>query len=404
MSHLYFNHKLSKILEADDLTKIARTLADAGEDTVNRRELLRRGAGAVAAGGLGSASQAAASKPLFDILRANPSLWRSLMIALTSPGGFGAVNLLGHPSQFERRGQSVPINHLRSPSTHLMKQSVGQLTNSWIPQLMRRKEDMGLTGNTDISAWGPIDKEGEFDAQLEFIDDLIVTSREALSYLTTDQIKFLSKSVPDLKDKVMTMIQNSYREYEDESRYAFDIREVDKLAPQHFDVNGTNSKLLHALGIDGNDIIHKWYDNLKGLAQSYDSDHFYSTRFKDCVKKNGEGALRRIQDEINYLRLHINPSGLKNFLQQLDVKFDPALLNNLGNELQTFSKEVDNQFRLRYRDERLKQMQEKKVKDQRDRMQDQYDLMRWEGEGGALGPTTESKFARRLSRILLAKT
>ena len=27
--------------------------------------------------------------------------------------------------------------------------------------------------------------------------------------------------------------------------------------------------------------------------------------------------------------------------------------------------------------------------------EDQYDLMRWEGEGGALGPTNESKFARR---------
>ena len=45
MSHLSFNHKLSNILEADDLTRISRTLADAGEETVNRREMLRRGAG-----------------------------------------------------------------------------------------------------------------------------------------------------------------------------------------------------------------------------------------------------------------------------------------------------------------------------------------------------------------------
>ena len=399
MSHLCFNHKLSNILEADDLTNITRTLADAGEETVNRRELLRRGAGAVAAGGLGSASQAAASKPLFDILRANPDLWRSLMIALTSSGT--ANSLLGTRRQMERRGQNAPVTF----STHLKKHNLEQLTNSWIPQLMSRTKDIGLTDQTDIVAWGENRGRGVYDAKNEIHDDLVVTAREALSYLTTDQLKVLSKSVPDLKDKVTDMIVGSYqslgplshREYDStlkpESGY--------QLAKKHFDVLGSDTKLVKALGIDGNDIIRKWYNELKELAESYDSDRIYAIYKSAVGDDKRQNLLRYIGDTVGeFEKNYISPSDFANYLQELDIKFDPTLLNNLSDELKTLAKEVGRKFRLRIHNDKLEQM----VKDKSDRKQDQYDLMRWEGEGGALGPTNESKFARRLSRILLAKS
>ena len=400
MSHLCFNHKLSIILEADDLTNISRTLADAGEETVNRREMLRRGAGAVAAGGLGSASKAAAaSKPLFDILRANPDLWRSLMIALTSSGT--ANSLLGTRRQLERRGQNTPITF----STHLIKHNLEQLTNSWIPQLMQRAKDIGLTDTTDINAWGKNRGRGMYDAKNEIHDDLIVTAREALSYLTTDQLKVLSKSVPDLKDKVTNMIADSYRhrQYDStlkpESGYIMldPYQATYQLAQKHFDIVGSDTKLVKALGIDGNDIIHKWYDELIERAEFFNSDSFYAM-YQNAVDNNEpyKDSFRAMGETAGDIKSKINPSDFANYLQELDIKFDPTLLNNLSDKLKTLAKEFGSKFRLRIYNDKLKQM----AKEKSDHKQYQYDLMRWEGEGGALGPTNESKFARRLSRIL----
>ncbi len=112
-----FYQRLDKVLlEADDLTNIARKLADEGEDTINRREALRRGAGAVAAGSLGSTSGAAtAAKPLFDILKSSPDLWRDLIVALAAQPDSGA--LLGTVPQLKRRGLSL--------DSSLQKSSVG---------------------------------------------------------------------------------------------------------------------------------------------------------------------------------------------------------------------------------------------------------------------------------------
>ena len=88
MSHLSLHHKLSDILEADDLTKISRTLADAGEETETRRSFLGKGFGAVVAGSLNPVATAssvaspaalATSHSIKQILLANPELWQKIL-------------------------------------------------------------------------------------------------------------------------------------------------------------------------------------------------------------------------------------------------------------------------------------------------------------------------------------
>ena len=161
-----------------------------------------------------------------------------------------------------------------------------------------------------------------------------------------------------------------------------------------FDIKGTDTKLLEALDIDGDEIINDWYEIIKRRINTLDSDNFIRDIERHTKNKN-HSIVRLLTDHYtNYEKSLGNAANLANNLQALNIKYNPTLLNKMNDELKIVQKEAVGRFRARLNDNALERVE----KDKSDRKQDQFDLLRWEGEGGALAK--ENKFEKRLNQLL----
>ena len=302
-----FNRRLNRcLLEADDLTRIARKLADAGEETETRRKFLSRGLGATVAGGLNplaataSPAAIATSHNIKNLLLSNRGLWSRLLAG--------------------EEGESV------STERHLPQISGNALVN-----MLRT-----YAGGDD----GP---------------EILTYRKTLISSLTDSDLKTVIAQCGTENERHL-LLHNFYSTALD-----FDDELLD-----------TYAKLSKGYGISGDDVLQLAVDNARDVIYNAGRN-----------PKELQLCMSRIQETIDQLSNKLEKVGLK-----------PSITQNAHNYIKRVQKDAA---------QRIEQA-ERKEAIARDKTQDQYDLMRWEDEGGALGSTNESKFARRLSRKLLAKS
>ena len=367
-----FNRRLNRcLLEADDLTKISRTLADAGEETVNRRDALRRGAGAVAAGML-SGHQATAS--IFKLLKDNPKLWTELVTAAINPGH------LSYDSHGSRKD-------LTSEDWNAIKS--------------------GLFGSLQQRVIGPISKVGKKKYK-PWEDRLSSPESDALKRqaylvikdLNLSQLSTLGRGIPsdlieDLTKRFASMLDTG----NDRTRYNRGNileREQDIKLAKTFNITGTDI-LRSAMKRRQRFInFHLGLAKNKLLGTDVGDDEFDEFETYDPTNPKMSNELKR--------QIDMATNGIEHLvtnLQRMGIPCPSSLTAEATKQIKQLRQDAIMRFDKINKEKRDEQLQaNKKSQD----AEDQYDLMRWEGEGGALGPTNESKFARRLSRILLAKS
>ena len=343
MSHLSLHHKLSDILEADDLTKISRTLADAGEETETRRSFLGKGFGAVVAGSLNPVATAssvaspaalATSHSIKQILLANPELWQKILGGVDP---FSGEILSGWETDDEALATGKTLIKILKSNAFVSDNDDENEEESIIGY---RHQLLSSLTDADLSMIAQSDSEGM--GKQQSANDLIGLLSDA--YHTGDTT--ISKNM-DFDSGIRALV-----------------------------------RLARGYKTSGDELMKILLDNIRWLGSPYHS-------------KNPGMLMGDIENTINYIEY------VKNTLSNCGLSPSPQAIKTIDNYIRQIK---DNTISKIERAERKEASdRDKKEVAAKDQKQDQYDLMRWEGEGGALGPTNESKFARRLSRILLAK-